>query len=120
MSLPSSMSPVTASSSSRFCRDGSGRSRCETNALAITARTMPATGPNTWPGEPPPLTTRVPFGVSAAQPGQREAAHVVKDHVVPDPPTGEVLRHVVDDVRGADRAHHFDVARAAHPGDLGA
>ncbi len=26
---------------------------------------MPATGPNTWPGEPPPLSTRVPVGVSA-------------------------------------------------------
>ena len=33
------MSPVTASSSARFCRDGSGRSRCGTNALATTART---------------------------------------------------------------------------------
>ena len=65
MSLPSSMSPVTASSSARFCRDGSGRGRCETNALATTARMMPATGPNTWPGELPPLSTRVAFGVSA-------------------------------------------------------
>src|SRR6185369_15979117 len=63
--LPVLDEPVTASSSSLFCRDGSGRSRCETNALATTARTMPATGPNTWPGEPPPLSTRVPFGVSA-------------------------------------------------------
>ena len=33
-------------------------------------------------------------------------------------PVGEVLRGVVDDVRGADRADEFDVAGAAHPGDL--
>jgi hypothetical protein len=32
-----------------------GRSRCETNALATTARRILATGPNRWPGEPPPL-----------------------------------------------------------------
>ena len=36
------------------------------------------------------------------------------------PPAGEVLGRVVHDVRGADRAHQLDVARAAHPGDLGA
>ena len=33
--------------------------------LTTTARRMEPTGPNTWPGEPPPLSTRVPVGVSA-------------------------------------------------------
>jgi putative drug exporter of the RND superfamily len=44
--FPSSMSRVTASISSRFCRDGSGRSRCETNALATTARRRTAADRN--------------------------------------------------------------------------
>ena len=121
VSFPSWMSPVTASSSSWFCRDGSGRSRCETNALATTARRMPATGPNTWPGEPPPLSTRVPFGVSA--PRSRVSGRLLTLSRITsyraDPPVKSSGR-VVDDVRGADRAHQLDVARAAHPGDLGA
>jgi hypothetical protein len=40
------------------------------------------------------------------------------NHVVARAPVGEVFPRVVDDVRGADRAHQLDVSGAAHPGDL--
>ncbi len=61
------------------------------------------------------------MGVSAPRSfGEGQAAHVVEDHVVPRRPGGEVLLRVVDDVRGAERAHQLDVARAAHARDLGA
>src|SRR2546425_12014074 len=46
--------------------------------------------------------------------------HVVEDEVVAVPVLGEVLTRVIDDVVGADRAHHLHVLRAAYAGHLGA
>src|SRR2546428_13072417 len=46
--------------------------------------------------------------------------HVVEDEVVAVPVSGEVLTRVIDDVVGADRAHHLHVLRAAYAGHLGA
>ena len=59
-------------------------------------------------------------GQCPAQLGQRPVAPVVKDHVVAGGLNGEVVGCVVDGVCSAERAHQFDVARAAHAGDLGA
>ena len=82
---------------------------------------MPAIGPEHVAGRTAAVEHEGPLrGERPAQPGERQVAHVVEDHVVPRRPVGEVLRRVVDDVRGAERAHQLDVARAAHPGDLGA
>src|SRR5215471_5015265 len=49
---------------------------------------------------------------------QRAVADVVEDDVVASALAGEVCSGVVDDPAGAERAHHFGAARAAHPGDL--
>ena len=119
--LPASTSAVTASRSSPAPPGREQAQLLRTNRLTTAARRMRADGAETWPGDPPPLSTSVPCrGERPAQPRERPVSDVVQDHVVLRSPVGEVLRGVVDDVGGADRSHQLDVAGAAHAGDLGA
>jgi len=55
----------------------------------------------------------------AAQPLYRVSSEYVHDAVVAHAAVGEVLTGVFDDMVGAERADHLDVADAAHRGELG-
>ena len=58
-------------------------------------------------------------GEGAAQPRYRVSSEYVDDAVVAHAAVGEVLTGVFDDMVGAERADHLDVADAAHRGELG-
>jgi hypothetical protein len=58
-------------------------------------------------------------GGGAAEIPQAPVSDVVQDDVVANCAIGEVIRRVVDHVRGAERPHHVAVPGAAHAGDLG-